>query len=80
MAWKTLDEVELGGKVVLTRVDLNVPVEDGAVTDVTRITRIVPTVRDILAAGGKPELRARYVVARCAKRLGGGGWCAGSIR
>ena len=56
MAWKTLDDMDLDGKVVLTRVDINVPVEDGKVTDATRIERIVPTVRDILARGGKPVL------------------------
>ena len=44
MAWKTLDDMDLAGKVVLTRVDINVPVEDGRVTDATRIERIVPTV------------------------------------
>ena len=60
MTWKTLDDVDLSDKVVLTRVDLNVPVEDGLVTDATRITRIVPTVRDILAAGGKPVLLAHF--------------------
>ena len=60
MAWKTLDDMELGGKVVLTRVDLNVPVEDGRVTDATRIERIKPTVDDILANGGKPVLLAHF--------------------
>jgi phosphoglycerate kinase len=45
---------------VLTRVDINVPVEDGRVTDATRIERIVPTVRDILAKGGKPVLLAHF--------------------
>jgi phosphoglycerate kinase len=60
MAWKTLDDMELDGKVVLTRVDINVPVEDGRVTDATRIERIVPTVRDILAKGGKPVLLAHF--------------------
>ncbi len=60
MAWKTLDDIDLGGKVVLTRVDINVPVEDGRVTDATRIERIVPTVRDILAKGGKPVLLAHF--------------------
>ncbi len=60
MAWKTLDDVDLGGKVVLTRVDINVPVENGRVTDATRIERIVPTVRDILAKGGKPVLLAHF--------------------
>ena len=60
MAWKTLDDIDLDGKVVLTRVDINVPVEDGKVTDATRIERIVPTVRDILAKGGKPVLLAHF--------------------
>ena len=49
MVWKTLDDMDLDGKVVLTRVDINVPVEDGNVTDATRVERIVPTIRDILA-------------------------------
>jgi phosphoglycerate kinase len=56
MAWKTLDDMELGGRIVLTRVDINVPMERGRVTDATRIERIVPTVKDILAKGGKPVL------------------------
>ncbi|MXX91794.1 MAG: phosphoglycerate kinase [Boseongicola sp. SB0677_bin_26] len=60
MAWKTLDDMDLAGKAVLTRVDLNVPVEDGSVTDTTRIERIAPTVRDILATGGKPVLLAHF--------------------
>ncbi|MEM9438437.1 MAG: phosphoglycerate kinase [Pseudomonadota bacterium] len=60
MAWKTLDEMELKGKVVLTRVDINVPMQDGKVTDATRIERIVPTIRDILAKGGKPVLLAHF--------------------
>jgi phosphoglycerate kinase len=60
MGWKTLDDIDLAGKVVLTRVDINVPVEDGKVTDATRIERIVPTIRDILAGGGKPVLMAHF--------------------
>lgn len=60
MGWKTLDDMDLLGKRVLVRVDINVPVLDGAVTDDTRIQRIVPTVRDILAAGGKPILLAHF--------------------
>ncbi len=60
MYWKTLDDLDLAGKVVLTRVDINVPVENGKVTDATRIERIVPTVRDILAKGGKPVLMAHF--------------------
>ena len=60
MAWKTLDDMALEGKIVLTRVDINVPVEDGRVTDRTRIKRIVPTIKDILAKGGKPVLLAHF--------------------
>ncbi|RKF13013.1 phosphoglycerate kinase [Roseovarius spongiae] len=60
MGWKTLDDMDLAGKRVLTRVDINVPVEDGRVTDATRIERIAPTIRDILAAGGTPMLIAHF--------------------
>lgn len=60
MGWKTLDDMELKGKRVLVRVDINVPVENGRVTDATRIERIVPTIRDILARGGKPILLAHF--------------------
>jgi hypothetical protein len=60
MGWKTLDDMDLAGKRVLVRVDINVPVEDGRVTDATRIERIVPTVKDILAKGGKPILMAHF--------------------
>ncbi|MBP7241887.1 phosphoglycerate kinase [Amaricoccus sp.] len=60
MTWKTLDDIDLDGKVVLTRVDINVPMENGRVTDATRIERIAPTVRDILARGGKPVLLAHF--------------------
>lgn len=60
MGWKTLDDMDLNGKTVLTRVDINVPVKDGIVTDATRIERIVPTINDILARGGKPLLIAHF--------------------
>ena len=45
---------------MLTRVDINVPIEDGRVSDTTRIDRIVPTIADILAKGGKPVLLAHF--------------------
>ncbi|WP_374291708.1 phosphoglycerate kinase [Paenirhodobacter enshiensis] len=60
MAWKTLDDIDLKDKVVLVRVDINVPVENGVVTDATRIEKIVPTVTDIIAKGGKPVLLAHF--------------------
>ncbi|MFN3868528.1 MAG: phosphoglycerate kinase [Hyphomicrobiaceae bacterium] len=56
--FKTLDDLDLAGKRVLVRVDINVPIQDGRVTDDTRIRAIVPTIRDILAKGGKPILMA----------------------
>lgn len=60
MGWKSLDEMDLHGKRVLVRVDINVPVEKGEVTDATRIKRIVPTVHDILSKGGTPLLLAHF--------------------
>jgi phosphoglycerate kinase len=60
MSWTTLDQMDLAGKRVLTRVDINVPMENGVVTDATRIERFVPTVKDILAAGGMPILLAHF--------------------
>lgn len=60
MGWKTLDDMDLAGKRVLVRVDINVPVEDGRVTDTTRIDRIVPTVKDIMVKGGTPILLAHF--------------------
>ncbi|MEM6578787.1 MAG: phosphoglycerate kinase, partial [Pseudomonadota bacterium] len=52
MAWKTLDDMALDGRMVLTRVDINVPMEDGRVTDTTRLDRIRPTIDAILYKGG----------------------------
>ena len=58
--FNTIDDLDLDGKVVLTRVDLNVPVQNGQVTDATRIEKIVPTIRDIQARGGIPVLLAHF--------------------
>jgi len=60
MGWNTLDDLDLAGKRVLVRVDINVPVENGRITDDTRIRRLTPTIRDILAAGGTPILLAHF--------------------
>jgi phosphoglycerate kinase len=60
MPWKTLDDMDLAGKVVLVRVDINVPMEAGKVTDMTRIDKIRPTVEDIIAKGGKVVLLAHF--------------------
>ncbi len=60
MKFNRIEDLDLDGKVVLTRVDLNVPMENGTVTDTTRIDKIVPTVKAIQAAGGKPVLLAHF--------------------
>src|SRR5438132_4737392 len=49
----TLDEAEVRGKRVLVRVDLNVPMENGKVTDTTRIERVAPTIAEIAEKSGK---------------------------
>jgi phosphoglycerate kinase len=51
--FRTLDEADLSGKRVLVRLDLNVPMENGKVSDTTRIERILPTLREIAQKGGK---------------------------
>src|SRR5690242_16252699 len=51
--FRTLDDVELKGKRVLLRVDLNVPMEKGRVTDATRLERVAPTITEISGKGGK---------------------------
>ncbi|MDO5622087.1 MAG: phosphoglycerate kinase [Paracoccus sp. (in: a-proteobacteria)] len=58
--FNTIDDMDMNGKVVLVRVDINVPVENGRVTDATRIEKIVPTVKDIQANGGIPVLLAHF--------------------
>ncbi len=59
--FKTLDDLaEVAGKRVLVRVDLNVPVKDGAVTDFTRIERVAPTVIELADKGAKVILLAHF--------------------
>ncbi len=49
--FKTIDDLDVEGKRVLVRCDLNVPMKDGRVTDATRIERSLPTIDDLLSAG-----------------------------
>ncbi|NYS24349.1 phosphoglycerate kinase [Rhodobacteraceae bacterium 2376] len=60
MTFRTLDDMNFAGKVALVRVDINVPVENGHVTDATRIERVIPTIRHITDAGGKVVLLAHF--------------------
>src|SRR3546814_16542695 len=84
--FKTLDDIEVSGRRVLVRGDLNVPVKDGRVTDATRIERLAPTIRDLLDKGaavivmshfgrpqGKvgPDMSLRTVVQAFSASLGG---------
>ncbi|MER2606508.1 MAG: phosphoglycerate kinase [Siculibacillus sp.] len=84
-AFKTLDDADVKGKRCLVRVDLNVPMEDGRVTDDTRIRAVLPTITEISNKGGKVILLAHFgrpkdgpekkysleqVVAPLASRLG----------
>ncbi|CAM2864963.1 Phosphoglycerate kinase [Methylobacterium mesophilicum] len=60
-AFRTLDDAgALTGKRVLMRVDLNVPMEDGRVTDATRIERVVPTIREVAERGARVILLAHF--------------------
>jgi phosphoglycerate kinase len=50
---KTIDGLDVRGKRVLVRVDFNVPIQDGIVGDTTRIERVLPTIKKLLAGGAK---------------------------
>jgi phosphoglycerate kinase len=58
--FRTLDQADVRGKRVLVRVDLNVPVENGKITDATRIERVAPTIREIADKGGKVILLSHF--------------------
>jgi phosphoglycerate kinase len=53
MSFRTLDNVDVAGKRVLLRADLNVPVRDGKITDLTRIERLTPTIRELVGKGAR---------------------------
>jgi phosphoglycerate kinase len=84
-AFRTLDDVNVSGKRVVIRLDLNVPISGGVVTDTTRIDRVVPTLKELLSKGaaviilahfdrpkGKvvPEMSLKPVAAALEKALG----------
>ena len=81
----TIDDVDLAGKKVLTRVDFNVPLENGKVADDTRITAAIPTIHKIIASDArailmshlgrpkgeiKPNLSLKPVAVRLSQLMG----------
>lgn len=84
--YKSIDAVDVGGKRVIVRADLNVPLSDGHVSDATRIERLLPTLRDLASRGAKvivlshlgrpdgeknPKYTLKPVAEKLAEMLGG---------
>src|ERR1700693_436935 len=83
--FRTLDDLDVAGKRVLLRADLNVPVKDGKVTDATRIERLAPTIEALVAKGARvvvlshfgrpkgvdPSQSLRPLVAPLSRAIGG---------
>ena len=69
-SFRTLDDVDVKGKRVLLRVDLNVPMENGRVTDATRLERVAPTITEISRQGrqGDPARAFRPAEGRAIRR------------
>src|SRR5437016_217184 len=81
MAKKTIADVDVKGRRVLMRVDFNVPIEDGRITDERRITQALPTIKSVIERGGRLILmshlgrpkggpEAKYSLKPVAERLG----------
>ena len=58
--FRTLDQADVKNKRVLLRADLNVPMENGKVSDATRIARTMPTILEIADKGGKVILLSHF--------------------
>src|SRR5579862_6909724 len=56
----TIDDLDVAGKRVLLRADLNVPVKDGKVTDATRIERLAPTIEALIARNAKVVVMSHF--------------------
>ena len=62
--FKTLDSIDVAGKRVLVRVDLNVPMKSGKVTDATRIERAAPTLTELATKGAKVIVLSHFEIGR----------------
>src|SRR5208282_112227 len=84
--FRTLDDIDVRGKRVLLRADLNVPMKNGIVTDATRVERLAPTIDALIGRGAKvivmshfgrpkgkedPTLSLRPLVAPLSRAIGG---------
>jgi phosphoglycerate kinase len=84
-AFRSLDDLQPRGQRVLLRADLNLPVKDGRITDLTRIERLAPTIRELAAGGARvvicshfdrpkgqrvPEMSLKPMAAPLAEALG----------
>lgn len=58
--YKTIDDLDVAGKRVLVRVDFNVPMKDGVVTEATRIERALPTIEALAKKGAKVVLLSHF--------------------
>ena len=60
MSHRSLGDLQVAGRRVLLRADLNVPMKDGRVTDATRIERLVPTIRELAGAGARVVVMSHF--------------------
>jgi len=59
-AFRTLDDLDVKGKRVLVRADLNVPMQDGRITDTLRIDRQAPTIRELAEKGARVVVLSHF--------------------
>ena len=69
-AFRSLDDIEVAGRRVLVRVDLNVPMREGAVGDATRIDRVAPTLRELAERGARVIVASHFGPAEGQVRAG----------
>ena len=59
-AFRSIEQAEVEGKRVLVRVDMNVPMRDGVITDTNRIDRVLPSIRSLSARGAKVVVLSHF--------------------